>query len=213
MQQGDVAWQVIEAVRRQEVTGELTLHVSGMGDASPVRVYVRDGVVYLAERGSDPTLGVRLIAQGVVTREQLHRGALMVSGVEHLGRLFEREPSVDRGAVELCVEMFTDAVLADVAGRPVQRHEFAVYRRHPAGVDRWMSDRHATGSIAPTAVVETPTVEVPVVAPPPVEAEALPATFADEVAVAVRAVLEAIDVAANPAPRYVPDEFTWSTTA
>lgn len=201
MPRGDFAWQVIEAVRRQGLTGELTLHLDGPHDAVPTRVYLRDGTVYFAERGSETSLGMRLIGHGVVTREQLHRGSLVVNGVEHLGRLFEREPSVDRGAVECCVEMLTDAVLAEVAGRTVQDHQFAVYRRHPAGVDRWLGPSTRTeppASVAP---------EAPVVQHDPV---AEPVTFADEVADAVRAVLEAIDLAASPAPRFVPDELTWS---
>jgi hypothetical protein len=171
------AWQVIEAARRQHVTGVLTLAAE-----PPARVYLRAGEVYLAERAADPALGMRLLAEGVVTREQLRRGALVVNGVEHLGRLFEREPTVDRDAVELCVEMFTDRVLAAVAPQPVRSYSVAVYERHPSGVDRWLPTstvhRHVPAPPAPDeSVVAAPAVAAPAV-PEPVAPEPVAAASA-----------------------------------
>ncbi|MDO9176448.1 MAG: hypothetical protein Q7V62_16700, partial [Actinomycetota bacterium] len=104
------AWQVIEAARRQLLTGELTLATT-----PATHVYLRDGQVYFAERSTDGGLGVRLLVEGVITRQQMGKGALLVSGVEHLGRMFQRDTTIDRQSVELCVELMTDDVLTSVA--------------------------------------------------------------------------------------------------
>ena len=97
------AWQVIEAARRQYLTGELTLHTT-----PTTRVFLRDGVVYFAERSTDGALAIRLMMEGVITREQMQRGTVIVNGVEHVGRMFEADPTIDRASVELCAELFTD---------------------------------------------------------------------------------------------------------
>ena len=62
-------------------------------------MYLDNGVPYYAERASDPTLGRRLLDAGLLDAKQLERGTVRVGNVEHLGRLFDREPSVDRDAV------------------------------------------------------------------------------------------------------------------
>ncbi|HEY7628375.1 MAG TPA: hypothetical protein VH761_14980 [Ilumatobacteraceae bacterium] len=126
------AYQVIEAARRLGLTGELTL-----GTTPPTRVYLRDGVVYFAERTTDGTLAIRLLVEGVINREQMQRGTVIVNGVEHVGRMFEADPSIDRASVELCTELFTDDVMIDVADRPVDRYNLVLYKRHPSGIDRW----------------------------------------------------------------------------
>ena len=126
------AWQVIEAARRQYLTGELTLHT-----APTTRVFMRDGMVYYAERSTDGALAIRLMMEGVITREQMQRGTVIVNGVEHVGRMFQADPTIDRSSVELCVELFTDDVMVDVANRNVNGYELTLYRRHPSGIDRW----------------------------------------------------------------------------
>ena len=90
------AWQVIEAARRQYLTGELTLHTT-----PTTRVFLRDGVVYFAERSTDGTLAIRLMMEGIITREQMQRGTVIVNGVEHVGRMFDADPTIDRASVEL----------------------------------------------------------------------------------------------------------------
>ena len=126
------AWQVIEAARRRYLTGELTLPTT-----PATRVFLRDGLVYFAERTSDGTLPIRLMVEGVITREQMQRGTVIVNGVEHMGRLFDSDPSIDRASVELCVELFTDDVMISVANEVVHSYEMTLYRRHPSGIDRW----------------------------------------------------------------------------
>lgn len=126
------AYQVIEAARRLGLTGELTLMTT-----PPTRVYLRDGVVYFAERSTDGTLAIRLLVEGVINREQMQRGTVIVNGVEHVGRMFDADPSIDRASVELCTELFTDDVMVDVADRVVNSYNLVLYKRHPSGIDRW----------------------------------------------------------------------------
>jgi len=130
------AWQVIEAARRQQLTGELSLATT-----PTTHVYLHDGQVYFAERTTDGGLGVRLLVEGVITRQQMGKGALLVSGVEHLGRMFQRDPSIDRQPVELCVELMTDDVLTSVANDVVDHYTMTMYKRHPSGIDRWLPNR------------------------------------------------------------------------
>ena len=130
------AWQVIEAARRQVLTGELSLATT-----PTTHVYLRDGQVYFAERTTDGGLGVRLLVEGVITRQQLGKGALLVGGVEHLGRMFLRDPSIDRQSVELCVELMTDDVLTNVANDVVEHYTMTMYKRHANGIDRWLPTR------------------------------------------------------------------------
>ena len=130
------AWQVIEAARRQMLTGELSLATT-----PTTHVYLRDGHVYFAERTTDGGLGVRLLVEGVITRQQMGKGALLVSGVEHLGRMFQRDPSIDRQPVELCVELMTDDVLTSVANDVIDHYTMTMYKRHPNGIDRWLPNR------------------------------------------------------------------------
>lgn len=130
------AWQVIEAARRQMLTGELSLATT-----PKTHVYLRDGQVYFAERSTDGGLGVRLLVEGVITRQQIGKGALLVSGVEHLGRMFQRDISIDRQSVELCVELMTDDVLTSVANDVVDHYTMTMYKRHANGIDRWLPTR------------------------------------------------------------------------
>ncbi len=126
------AWQVIEAARRQYLSGELTLPTK-----PATKIFLRDGTVYFAERSSDGTLPIRLMLEGVITREQMQRATVIVNGVEHVGRMFDKDPTIDRASVELCTELFTDDVMVDVANVPVNGYEMSLYRRHPSGIDRW----------------------------------------------------------------------------
>jgi hypothetical protein len=178
------AWQVIEAARRLYLTGELTLHT-----APTTRVYMRDGMVYYAERSTDGTLAVRLMMEGVITRDQMQRGTVIVNGVEHVGRMFDVDPTIDRSSVELCAELFADDVMVDVSNRTVKGYELVLYRRHPSGIDRWYAHtvpvvgRHNESSVEPE----------PIRAPEPVnEPEAIAAPeIVTEVIAADHQVLEA----------------------
>jgi hypothetical protein len=183
------AWQVIEAARRQMLTGELTLATT-----PATHVYLRDGQVYFAERSTDGGLGVRLLVEGVITRQQMGKGALLVSGVEHLGRMFQRDTTIDRLSVELCVELMTDDVLSAVADDVVTHYTMNMYKRHPSGIDRWLPNR---------VEVITHIVDAPQLADPEATVSPAPATRKK----AEPAAPTAKPVAASAVPDAVPVEW------
>ena len=134
------AWQVIDAARHARLTGELRIDLPAPASpAAAVSVWLRDGEPYFAERSTDGTLGVRLLVEGFLTLPQLQRGTVTVNGVEHIGRMFDLEPTIDRAAVEVWVEQATDHVLTGIAAQHVEHYAFTPYKRHPSGVDRWSS--------------------------------------------------------------------------
>ena len=59
---------------------------------------------------SDRPIGDRLVEYGVVTPEQLAAGTVQLGSVTHLGRLFERVPTLDRDPVEVVLELLTGEV-------------------------------------------------------------------------------------------------------
>ena len=120
----------------RHLTGELQL-----ASDPPTNVYLINGEVYFAERTTDGAISVRLLVEGVITRKQKSKGSVMVSGAEHLGRIFERDDSIDRHAVELCVELMTDDVLTSVSKEMVDRYTMTLYKRHPSGIDRWLPNQ------------------------------------------------------------------------
>jgi hypothetical protein len=219
------AWQVIEAARRQLLTGELSLATT-----PTTHVYLRDGQIYFAERTTDGGLGVRLLVEGVITRQQMGKGALLVSGVEHLGRMFQRDTTIDQQSVELCVELMTDDVLTAVANDVIDHYTMTMYKRHPNGIDRWLptrievithivdgahlaepdaeisdgpvprrrTDAVAAAASAPAAVVQQPPAPSPALVDPPA-GEAAPVevpVIVEAPAVAAPVIVEAPAVAA-----------------
>jgi hypothetical protein len=159
------------------MTGELTL------DTTPAcRIFLRDGVVYFAERVTDGMLAIRLVMEGVVSRDQIRRGTVHVNGVEHIGRLFDADATVHRASVELCVELFTEDVLVSVANEPVSSYEMALYRRHPGGIDRWFAPA-APAAIAiaePVSAVVDAQIAEPAFAEPAVVGQAAFSSIAAE---------------------------------
>ena len=116
-------WEVLDAVRAHQYTGELVV-----GVIPEARIQFDRGYVYLAERTNDPALGTRLVDAGALNTVQLGHGTMRVGDTEHLGRLFERVPSVDHHAVMLITEMMNDECVAWVAGQDVAWIESTPYR-------------------------------------------------------------------------------------
>ena len=129
------AWEVIEEARGSKITGELAITTA----SSKTMIYLESGSVYFAEAEGDETLANRLVEAGAITTEQLRRGALRLNGVEHLGRLFERDATVERDAVELAIELMTEHALTAVAGQEVLSAQTTMYRQHSSGVVRWFT--------------------------------------------------------------------------
>lgn len=126
------AWRLVDAARLQRFSGALVLHLEPR-----VTVYFRDGRIYYAEQSSDRDVSTRLIAEGLLTEAQATAGTIRLRGVEHLGQLFERVEGIDRGAIEFCVEQFTDELLMAIAHRAVTEYEVLPYERQRNGIDRW----------------------------------------------------------------------------
>lgn len=126
------AWRLVDAARLQRFSGALVLHLEPR-----VTVYFRDGRIYYAERSNDRDVSTRLIAEGLLTEAQAVAGTIRLRGVEHLGQLFERAEGIDRGAIEFCVEQFTDELLMAIAHRAVADYDVLPYVRQRSGIDRW----------------------------------------------------------------------------
>ena len=140
-------WVVLDAARAHRYTGELVFLSS-----PPTRLYFDAGRLYLAERITDPSIGARLIDAGVVTATQLERGMVRAAGADHLGRLFERVPQVDRDAMLVTLERLTEECVGWLAAQLVPGVEWAPYRHHPSGVHAW--------SAAATAPMVPPSFQV-----------------------------------------------------
>ena len=125
-------WMTLDEARERAFTGEVVFEVD-----PEVLVYLDNGVVYYAERASDASLGRRLLDAGVIDRIQLERGTVRVGDVEHLGRLFDREPSIDRDAVLVVTETSTEDLITELANHAVTTVRVTAYRHHPSGVHRW----------------------------------------------------------------------------
>ncbi len=125
-------WMTLNEAREQAFTGEIVFETD-----PEVLAYLDHGIVYYAERVTDASLGHRLLDAGVVDIEQLDRGTVRVGDIEHLGRLFDRDPSVDRDAVVVVAEAATEELIADLANRTIATVRVTAYRHHPSGVHRW----------------------------------------------------------------------------
>ena len=148
----DPIWSFVAQLRTERFTG--SAHVG----ANPrLRLFVAAGRVYFAEREGDPALGTRLVNFGVLTATQLERGAVHVGDVVSLARLFHRDPTIDRDAVELTIEMATEKLLETVAQQPVATVELFPLRQHSSGIHLWTRDE-------PQPVYE-PVAAVPAAAP------------------------------------------------
>jgi hypothetical protein len=178
----------LDVARFHAYTGEISFSTDPL-----VRLYLDGGTVYHAEREGDPTISQALRDLGVVEGGQLERGMVRVGDVEHLGRLFDREPSIDRDAVMVVMETRTEAIVRELANRATASVSVSAYRHHPSGIHRWFvtstdsapSQRpvSAVAQVDRSVVDELPALEA---APPTLEIEwtdpdpsgPLPAPFA-----------------------------------
>ena len=139
-------WMTLNEARLRAFTGEVVFETD-----PEVLAYLDNGMVYYAERSTDASLGRRLLDAGVIDIAQLERGTVRVGDIEHLGRLFDRDLSVDRDAVVVLAETSTEALIAELANCAITTVRVTAYRHHPSGVHRWF--------VAP---LDTPAVSRPV---------------------------------------------------
>jgi hypothetical protein len=124
----------LDVARHHAFTGEITFAVQ-----PAVRVYLDGGVVYHAEREGEVSVSQALLDGGIVDAQQLERGMVRVGDVEHLGRLFERDATIDRDAVMVVVEYHTDLIVSQLANFAVAPISISAYRHHPSGLHRWFA--------------------------------------------------------------------------
>ena len=125
-------WMTLNEARERAFTGEIIFEVD-----PEVLAYLDNGVVYYPERAADASLGRRLLDAGVIDASQLERGTVRVGDVEHLGRLFDRDPSVDRDSVLVLAETATEELITELANEAITTIRVTAYRHHPSGVHRW----------------------------------------------------------------------------
>lgn len=138
----------LDVARFHAFTGELTFSVE-----PAVRLYLDGGSVYHAERDGDPEIGRLLLDAGVIDSMQLQRGVVRVGDVDHLGRLFDRDATVDRDAVMVVVEGATEALLQQIANSVIATVAASAYRHHPSGVHRWFVAPESLGVQRPASGV------------------------------------------------------------
>ena len=152
-------WTVLDTARDQRFTGELRAHTD---HGAEYRVYVDRGEVYCAERSTDPSLGTRLVEAGAINAAQLDYGVLRIGDIEHLGRLFDRVPSINRDAVFVLNQMMTEETMRAMASRSIVDVDATPYRHHPSGMHRWTT---LELSRAPAPWGELPELALPAPAP------------------------------------------------
>ena len=130
-------------------------------------VYADRGRIYLAERSSDPSLGARLVDAGALNATQLEHGAMRIGDAEHLGRLFERVPSVDRQKVLVTAELMTEECIGWLARQRISDIAVTPYRHHPSGAQRW-DQAYAPLDLAPGDPLPAPAPDAaPIAISPP----------------------------------------------
>lgn len=125
-------WEILDAARAISFTGMIELPLLPV-----TRVYLDRGRIYLAERDDHSDVADRLVAVGAVRPDDLARGVITIDGADHLGRLFERVPSLDRQRVVLALEVLTEETAAWAAAQSVRDAVSHPYRHHPSGVHLW----------------------------------------------------------------------------
>ena len=142
----DPIWGFVALVGTERFTGE-----AAVGIDPRVRLFAVDGRVYFAEREGDAPVGTRLVNCGAVTTTQLSNGSVQIGASSSLARLFQREPGIDRDAVELTIELATESLLESIANKPVGMPEVFPLRHHSSGIHHWLRSA-APGAVRPTSL-------------------------------------------------------------
>jgi hypothetical protein len=129
---GEPIWEFVAQLGTDRFTGQ-----ANVGIGPRVHLYATEGRVYFAERDGDAAIESRFVNMGVLTPDQLDRGAVRLGNGVSLARLFSREPAIDRDAVELALEMMTAQTLESVAMEPTGSVELFPLRHHATGIHQW----------------------------------------------------------------------------
>ena len=139
----DPIWGFVAQLGVERFTGE-----SAVGLDPRVRLFAVEGRIYLAEREGDAPIGTRLVSSGALSAEQLKGGTVRIADAPSLARLFQREPGIDRDAVELTVEAATESLLESIANKPVGMPEVFPLRHHSSGLHHWLRSTATTSHMA-----------------------------------------------------------------
>jgi len=195
----DPIWGFVALLSHERFTGE-----AAVGLDPRVRLFAVDGRVYFAEREGDAPVSTRLVNCGAVSTTQLEHGAVRIGDTTSLARLFQREPGIDRDAVELTIETATEALLESIANKAVGMPEVFPLRHHSSGIHHWL--RTASQPLAPMIMTTVEhTAEAAVLAPAadsaaPVAVEVAPMKVAPPIEEAAIEVVAAEVVAAEVTP-------------
>ena len=198
----DPIWGFVALVRSELFTGE-----AAVGLDPRVRLFAVDGHIYFAEREDDAPVGTRLVNCGAISAMQLARGAVQAGGNDSLARLFQRDATIDRDAVELTVASSTETLLATIANNPVGMPEVFPLRYHSTGIHHWLraTPPAVEEEVEGDEVVHTeePVVTEPVVAEPVVAEPVVTEPVVTEPVVAEPVVAETV-APITPEPLTVP---------
>ena len=178
----DPIWGFVALIGSERYTGE-----AAVGIDPRVRLFAVDGRVYFAEREGDAPIGTRLVNCGAVSPPQLEAGVVQIGETTSLARLFQRQPAIDRDAVELTIDLATESLLESVANKAVGMPEVFPLRHHSSGIHHWLR-------AAATAPAALPTAEVPVAERSVAEGSVAEGSVAEEL-VAEELVAEELPVA------------------
>lgn len=185
------AWMLLNAVRHQRFSGEVTLHTM-----PAVRVWAVDGTVYWAERAGALAVADRLVELGVLDQRQAAAGTTQLGDAAFVGQLFARVPNLNRDEVMNALGYVRDTIIAEVAESVAARVDVAAGRHHPSGIVFWFEGHdapptHPTPTHA-SATHASPTHTAPAPAPAVYTEQHDDEVLPEDVAAAVRQALAGI---------------------
>lgn len=182
------AWVILNAVRNQAFSGEVTLHTM-----PAVRVWASDGTVYWAERAGATPVADRLVELGAITPVQMAQGAVWLGETLHLGRLLERVPNLDHDEIVNALAFVRDSLTAEVADLVTDRVDVVPGRHHASGIVFWFDAAQHTSPAPQPAPSPAPAAERSPLPWSPAELSADPAAEPSaDVVSAVRLALDEI---------------------
>lgn len=161
-----------------------------VGTSPRAHLYAIEGRIYLAERDGDPPIQSRFVTMGVVSPDQLARGAVQVGDSVSLAQLFDSDPNIDRAGLVGALEQTTAQTLGSLATAPAGTVTLHPLRHHPSGINQWLDSSSSrsndttvpppprvsalAGGLAPPPFGSTPSEPPPQAAVVPADRATLP---------------------------------------
>ena len=140
MRRGPLSTYSVEALltdaARERINGVLELT-----GALPGRIFLVEGDIYYAERPEDAPLEQRLVANGVLTQEQVDTHGVPGADGLYLARALDTDLTIDEDAIDAYLLDATAATLSVYLEWDEGEFELDPYGTHPAGVlSSWKPD-------------------------------------------------------------------------